>query len=219
MAAEGNFFSRWSRQKAQSQAQTQVQAEAPLAPAVLPGTTDGANPAVAVPAPVPVAAPTPASTSSPDPAVPTLADVAQLTPQSDFAPYMGRAVTQAVKNAALKKLFTDPHFNVMDGLDIYIDDYSIPSPLSPEELKNMVAAQFIKLVDDPEASAVQPPAPDALATAQPVPDPNPDPVTRDPGDPATAPSETPHGTDPHDHPDLQLQPDDAAQRPGAEPGA
>jgi Protein of unknown function (DUF3306) len=219
MAAEGNFFSRWSRQKAQSQAQAQVQAEAPPAPAVLPGTAEGANPAVAVPAPVSVAAPTPASTSSPDPAAPTLADVAQLTPQSDFAPYMGRTVTQAVKNAALKKLFADPHFNVMDGLDIYIDDYSIPSPLSPEELKNMVAAQFIKLVDDPEASAVPPPAPDALAAAQPVPEHDPDPVACDPGDPGTATSETPHGTDPHDHPDLQLQPDDAAQRPGAEPGA
>ena len=32
-------------------------------------------------------------------------------------------------NAAMKKLFTDPHFNVMDGLDIYIDDYRKPDPL------------------------------------------------------------------------------------------
>lgn len=191
MAAEGNFFSRWSRQKAQSQAQAQVQAQTPLAPAVLPGVTAAASPTAAVAAPV--LAPAPAPISSPDPAAPTLADVAQLTPQSDFAPYMGRTVTQAVKNAALKKLFADPHFNVMDGLDIYIDDYSIPSPLSPEELKNMVAAQFVKLVEEP------PPTEPASADA--------------------APSDTPHGTDPHDHPDLQLQPDDAAQRPGAEPGA
>lgn len=201
MAADGNFFSRWSRQKAQTQAQAQVRAEAPPAPAVLPGTAAGANPAGAVPAPASVAAPTPASTSSPDPAAPTLADVAQLTPQSDFAPYMGRTVTQAVKNAAMKKLFADPHFNVMDGLDIYIDDYSIPSPLSPEELKNMVAAQFIKLVDDPEAKAPPEATPDAQASVP------------------TPPPDTPEGTAPHDHPDLQLQPDDAAQRPSAEPGA
>jgi hypothetical protein len=185
MAAEGNFFSRWSRQKAQAQAPVQVQAEVPLAPVVLSSAAAAANPAAELPAPVPAAAP--------DPTAPTLADVARLTPQSDFAPYMGRAVTQAVKNAALKKLFADPHFNVMDGLDIYIDDYSIPSPLSPEDLKNMVAAQFVKLVEEP------PPTEPASADA--------------------APSDTPHGTDLHDHPDLQLQPDDAAQRPRAEPGA
>ena len=114
----------------------------------------------------------------------------------------------------MKKLFADPHFNVMDGLDIYIDDYSIPSPLSPEDLKNMVAAQFIKLVDDP-AAAPAPLAPeviapaDALASSEPELQHAPEPI----------PPDTPHGTDPHDHPDLQLQPDDAAQRPGAEPGA
>jgi hypothetical protein len=48
----------------------------------------------------------------------------------------------------MKKLFADPHFNVMDGLDIYIDDYSIPSPLSEQDLKKMVAAQFVKLVEE-----------------------------------------------------------------------
>jgi hypothetical protein len=36
-----------------------------------------------------------------------------------------------VRNAALKKLFTDPHFNVMDGLDVYIDDYGKPDPCRP----------------------------------------------------------------------------------------
>jgi hypothetical protein len=40
-------------------------------------------------------------------------------------------VAPEVKNAAFKKLFADPHFNVMDGLDIYIDDYSKPDPLPP----------------------------------------------------------------------------------------
>ena len=29
----------------------------------------------------------------------------------------------------MKKLFSDPHFNVMDGLDTYIDDYGKPDPL------------------------------------------------------------------------------------------
>ena len=29
----------------------------------------------------------------------------------------------------MKKLFSDPHFNVMDGLDTYIDDYGKPDPI------------------------------------------------------------------------------------------
>ncbi len=206
MAADDSFFSRWSRQKAQ--AKVQPLAEVSPAPVVaVPVTT-----VPEAPAPVLAVQPTPAT----DPAPPTLDDVAQLTPQSDFAPYMGRTVTQVVKNAAMKKLFADPHFNVMDGLDIYIDDYSIPSPLSPEDLKNMVAAQFIKLVDDP-AAVPAPLAPDVIAPADALASSEPEPELQPAPEPI--PPDTPHGTAPHDHPDLQLQPDDAAQRPGAEPGA
>ena len=42
-----------------------------------------------------------------------------------------RDVAPDVKNAAMKKLFADPHFNVMDGMDTYIDDYSKPDPIPP----------------------------------------------------------------------------------------
>jgi hypothetical protein len=49
-------------------------------------------------------------------------------------------VDPAVQQAAMKKMFTDPHFNVMDGLDIYIDDYSKPDPLPPGMLKEWFRA-------------------------------------------------------------------------------
>lgn len=88
------------------------------------------------------------ATDVPNAPLPTLEDVARLRADSDFSPFVGRGIAPAVKNAAMKKLFADPHFNVMDGLDIYIDDYSIPSPLSEQDLKKMVAAQFIKLVEE-----------------------------------------------------------------------
>src|SRR5690606_24143638 len=42
-----------------------------------------------------------------------------LTPQSDFSPFMQAGVDAATRNAALAQLFRDPHFNVMDGLDVY----------------------------------------------------------------------------------------------------
>jgi hypothetical protein len=55
---------------------------------------------------------------------------------------MARGVTTDVRNAAVKKLFADPHFNVMDRLDIYIDDYSQPDPLPAAMLRQMVSARF-----------------------------------------------------------------------------
>ena len=83
----------------------------------------------------------------------TLDDVKDLTKESDFKPFMNRGVEPGVRNAAMKKLFSDPHFNVMDGLDIYIDDYSKPDPLPLSMLRQMASAKFLKLFDDDEEDA------------------------------------------------------------------
>ncbi len=45
----------------------------------------------------------------------------------------------------MKKMFSDPHFNVMDGLDIYIDDYSKPDPIPLEMLKRMVQSDLLNI--------------------------------------------------------------------------
>jgi hypothetical protein len=45
----------------------------------------------------------------------------------------------------MKKLFSDPHFNVMDGLDIYIDDYSIAEPIPPSMLEKMYQSTALGL--------------------------------------------------------------------------
>ena len=63
----------------------------------------------------------------------------------DFSAFMKPDVDPAVQQAALKKMFTDPHFNVMDGLDIYIDDYSKPDPLPPGMLERMVQSDMLNL--------------------------------------------------------------------------
>jgi hypothetical protein len=119
MPAEG-FFHRWSRLK--------------VAP-------DAALPDVAAPraqpsppaAPGPQAAPGPAVADTPGdsaaPPLPTLADVAQLGADSDYAPFVARGVDQSVRRGALKKLFSDPHFNIGDGLDLYMGDYNRPDPI------------------------------------------------------------------------------------------
>lgn len=186
--SDDSFFSRWSRRKEAARSGQPLPTEPVAAPAPAPA------PAVAAPV-APAEPPRSETRDEPQTPPPTLDDVAQLTPESDFRRFVARDVSSDVRNAAVKKLFADPHFNVMDGLDVYIDDYSQPSPLSKAELAMMVGAKFLKLVDDPDekktAEAAAPSAPmDGGATAA-----TPGPETADP-------------TPPHDdHADLQLQPD------------
>ena len=80
----------------------------------------------------------------------SLEDVKTLTQESDFTPFMARNVGPEVRNAAMKKLFADPHFNVMDGLDIYIDDYSKSDPIPESMLRQMTSAKFLNLFEEEE---------------------------------------------------------------------
>lgn len=158
MADDDNFFSRWSRRKVQKQG-GEALPEVPVAPVPSAATTAAPKAApplsagatqVAVPAgAAPAQDDTPPATQEKAPP-PTLADVAKLTKDSDFSRFVGGDVSPDVRNAAMKKLFADPHFNVMDGLDIYIDDYSIPSPMSKDFARTLASAKFMKLFDEPE---------------------------------------------------------------------
>ena len=192
------FFGRWSRRKQEALAQ---QPEPETAPErgdekaqALAVTRELAAPAQAEPDQTIASAP-----------VPTLEDVRTLTPDSDFQPFMRSGVGAEVRNAAMKKLFTDPHFNIMDGLDIYIDDYSQPDPMPAGMLRKMASAQFLKLVPEPTEQASERPVqdPDGRGPAgqgSQV-------VAQSPD--SSAPAELPR----HDHPDLQLQPDPAPADP------
>ena len=80
----------------------------------------------------------------------SLEDVKTLTQESDFTPLMARNVGPEVRNAAMKKLFADPQFNVMDGLDIYIDDYSKSDPIPESMLRQMTSAKFLNLFEEEE---------------------------------------------------------------------
>lgn len=73
-----------------------------------------------------------------------------LTPQSDFSPFMAKDVDPQLRNLAMKKLFTDPHYNIMDRLDIYIDDYSTHPPLSLDIIRQMSISKTLGLFDDEE---------------------------------------------------------------------
>ena len=77
--------------------------------------------------------------------LPTLEDVLKLTKDSDYSAYVKPGIDPAVQQAAMQKLFSDPHYNIMDGLDIYIDDYSKPDPIPLEMLKQLNQSQLLGL--------------------------------------------------------------------------
>jgi hypothetical protein len=49
--------------------------------------------------------------------------------RSDYQAFFQQPVDDELRRAALKKLFADPHFNQMDMLDVYVDDYTQFEPL------------------------------------------------------------------------------------------
>ena len=155
MAQESQRFSlsRWSRRK--HAARREVPAPAAEAPPVAPAPAAS----VASPAPIEaVAAPAAAPPVEPLPPVDTLSLA------SDFTPFMKPEVEASVQRAALRKLFSDPHFNVMDGLDVYIDDYNTPDPM-PAGVLDRIAGVYERLTQERVAEETAASAEDAAAAA------------------------------------------------------
>jgi Protein of unknown function (DUF3306) len=197
---DATFFGRWSQRKAQVRAGV-LPAEVPAAkPVVAPAAAIGVAQQAVGPASEIAVTPAPiggvGAERSPElpakPPAPTLDDVASLTIDSDYSAFAARSVDPNVRNAAMRKLFSaNPHFNVMDGLDVYIDDYSVGEPIPKSMLRQMVQARSLGLLDDDLVDQDKPPSaeePTQLAAND------------------TAPI--------HENTDLQLQRDDAAGHSG-----
>jgi uncharacterized protein DUF3306 len=144
--SDDHFLSRWSRRKhlaKRDPSQLEKEEARPAQPAA-------AAPADASP---------PAARAEASPLPP----VESLTPESDFTPFMKGDVDPDIKRQALRTLVRDPGFNVMDGLDTYIDDYSKPDPLPEGWLEKMT--QVARLGDfhpaEPETEKVAESAPAA----------------------------------------------------------
>jgi hypothetical protein len=155
VADDDGFLSRWARRKADARRGTDP---APTQTTSLPP----ALPAQPTPAPaLPVGPATDQDVAlgpiAPAPVPPTWDDVAGLTKESDYTRFVAGDVDPGLRNAAMKKLFSDPHFNVMDGLDIYIDDYGKPDPLPPGMLRQLVQSHFLGLFDDEPQGEPAPP--------------------------------------------------------------
>jgi hypothetical protein len=202
------FLARWSRRKTQlRQGEVPAEPPPPAVAAVVPAAV--AAPAVAVPA-VPAAPAEPQAGAVP---APTHDDVEALTAASDFSRFVAPGVDGGVRNAALKKLFSDPHFNVMDGLDTYVDDYGKPDPLPEGMLRKMAQSKFLGLfTDEPDRDEAAEPAGETDTVGAGGDDPA---LAAEPLHPTLDPLESPID----ENADLRLQPHDAAGRAGADPGA
>jgi hypothetical protein len=204
------FLGRWSKRKLDVKEGKAVEAEPlpELAPPPQPSARGGGGEELE-PFPAPLGDGQGGGNPE-EPAPLTLEDVKALTPESDFTRFAGSNVAPDVKNAAMKKLFADPRYNVMDGLDVYIDDYSKPDPIPHAMLRKLASAKFLGLFDEEEKAEAL-----AAQAAQQARD-----VADKPAAQNMAQSETVSPAVPeaptHADTDLRLQQDDAA--PGEEPG-
>ncbi len=124
----GGFLSRWSRLKREQEQARNTTLETQV---VVESVNTEPNAIESATAPTPLAEPI----ETPPPDCPPLDSVSL---ENDFTPFMRREkVPEWFRRQALRKLFSDPHFNRMDGLDVYIDDYTQFEPIPPEMLSKL----------------------------------------------------------------------------------
>lgn len=214
------FLGRWSRRKLDAKegrplAPEPVREVEPDLPSPQPSPASGTGSDIP-PSPQPGEGRAEGAAAPEQPPPPTLDDVQALTPTSDFTRFVKADVSPEVKNAAMKKLFSDPHFNVMDGLDVYIDDYGKPDPMPESMLRQLASSRFLGLFRDEEREQEERPA---VAKGDPAPGARDD--AQGQAGESVAQSRPPAGDAPpvptpavppesHAHPDLRLQQDDAA---------
>ncbi len=110
--AEESFARRWSRRKAEERQDT----------ADPPDDVSTELAPTPKPAPAPAAPPAPAL---PDEEPPDLPPVESLTAESDFTPFLRDKVPEALRKAALRKLWrSDPVLANLDGLNDYDEDFT-----------------------------------------------------------------------------------------------
>jgi hypothetical protein len=111
--------------------------------------------------------------ASKETAAPVLPPVDKLTPESDFTGFMHPKVEDALRRVALKKLFSDPHFNVPDPYEPFSGDWTGGEPISEEMLATLNQARTLlfnndeKKKEEDQASAKQEGGQDRADLAEP----------------------------------------------------
>jgi hypothetical protein len=74
---------------------------------------------------------------------PELPPLDKLTPESEFSGFMHPKVEDALRRAALKKLFSDPHFNIPDPFEAYSGDWTGGDPIPDEMMATLNQARTL----------------------------------------------------------------------------
>ena len=104
--------------------------------------------------------------------VPPLPPIESLTPESDFSGFMAGSVQDSLRRAALKKLFTDPHFNGPDLFEPFSGDWTAGETIPQEMLATLNQARTVLFREEEEKAAAaaaaqaQDPAADAEKKAE-----------------------------------------------------
>jgi len=122
-----DFVSRWSRRKIEARKAEEKPAEPTLSPEPTPP---------AVPAASAAAAAQDASAPTELPPVESLKGLA-----SEYRDFMRPGVDETLKRSALKKLFSDPHFENFERFEAYCEDYTQGEPIPLAMLKTLEHAK------------------------------------------------------------------------------
>ncbi len=80
-------------------------------------------------------------------APPVLPPLDKMTPDSDFTAFMQPKVEDALRRAALKKLFSDPRFNIPDPFEAYSGDWTGGEPIPDAMLATLNQARTLLFSD------------------------------------------------------------------------
>ena len=136
MRSAGNFLSRWSRRKVEARETDAVPAT------VVPVPPDRADAVADAPATGDPACAAPAA--EPLPSVDSLHGL-----EGEYSGFLKPEVDDVLRRSALKKLFSDPHFNVIDVNEAYSGDWATSTPIPAAALAMMEQVKHL-LVDPDE---------------------------------------------------------------------
>jgi hypothetical protein len=123
-----SFLARWSRRKraVDREAEPSVEDAAPPIADALPAQVGGKGVVGGEPVPAPALNKVEGGDTG-EVELPPIESLEGL--RSDYTAFFQQPVGEDLRRAALRKLFADPHFNQMDMLDVYVDDYTQFEPL------------------------------------------------------------------------------------------
>ena len=135
---DGNFVSRWSRRKIEARKTEEKPAEPKPSPEPAPPAAPAVSNAGAAAAPPDTSAPR---------ELPPLESLKGLA--SEYTEFLKPGVDENLRRSALKKLFSDPHFENFERFEAYCEDFTQGEPIPMAMLKTLEHAKGL-LFDDEE---------------------------------------------------------------------